>query len=107
MAADFQIPKNRLLPLLTATLSDADGPLDLAGATSVRFQMRAPGSSTFKVDAPADIVSEPLGQVRYTWAGTNTDTVGLYIGWFEVTTGGKTFAAPEPSMVIEVTRGAG
>jgi hypothetical protein len=104
---DFQIPVDRVLPLLTATLSDDVGVLNLAGATEVRLQMRAPGSSTLKVDALADIVSAAAGQVRYTWAAQDTDTVGMWIAWFEIETAGKTFAAPEPSLVIEVTRGAG
>jgi hypothetical protein len=103
---DFQIPRNRLLPLLTATLSDESGVLNLSGASGVKFQMRAPGSNTLKIDAAADIVTPATGEVRYTWATGNTDTSGLYLGWFEVTTATKTFAVPEPPMVIEVTRGA-
>jgi hypothetical protein len=107
MAADFQIPQDRLLPILTATLSDADGPLNLAPASGVRFQMRAPGASTYEVDQPAAVVSAAAGQVSYTWATGDTDTPGLYLAWFEVSTSGKTFAAPEPPMIIEITRGAG
>jgi hypothetical protein len=107
MAADFEIPKSRLLPVLTATLSDANGAMNLSAASGVKFQMRLPGSSTLKVDAVAEIVSAAGGQVRYAWAGTDTDTPGLYLAWFEVTTAGKAFNAPEPPLVIEVTRGAG
>lgn len=105
MAADFQIPQDTLLPILTATLSDANGVINLTGMT-VRFQMRLPGSSTLKVDAVATIVSAVGGQVSYTWVGTDTDTTGLYIGWFELVIGGKSFLAPEPPLVIEMTRGA-
>lgn len=106
MSADFQIPKGRLLPIVTAALSDADGEIDLTGAT-VKFQMRLPGSSTLKVDAAAVVEDADQGEVSYTWAGTDTDTRGLYIAWFQVTTGGKTFFVPEPALVVEVTRGAG
>lgn len=105
--AEFQIPQDRLLPLLTATLSDANGVLNLSGASAVKFQMRLPGSSTLKVNAAADVTDAAGGEVTYTWVGADTDTPGLYVSWFEVTAGGKTFAAPEPSMVVEVTRGAG
>lgn len=104
---DFQIPQDRLLPLLTATLSDAAGVLNLSAASEVRFQMRAPGATLLKVDAAAEIVNAAGGQVRYLWQATDLDTEGLFIGWFEVTTTGKPFNAPEPPLVIEVTRGAG
>jgi hypothetical protein len=107
VAADFEIPKGRLLPILTATLTDAVGAINLTGAT-VRFQMRAPGATTFKVDAAATVVSAAAGQVSYSWTGADTDTPGLYVAWFEVTYSGPApLNAPEPPMVIEVTRGAG
>lgn len=107
MAVDFEIPKGRLLPILTATLTDANGAINLTGAT-VRFQMRLPGSSTLKVDAAATVVNAVAGQVSYAWQGTDTDTPALYVAWFEVTySGPKPLNAPEPPLVIEVTRGAG
>jgi hypothetical protein len=107
MAADFQIPKGRLLPNLTATLSDANGALNLSAASGVRFQMRAPGATVLEVDQPATVVNAATGQVSYAWAAGDVDTVGLYVAWFEVTTGGKAFSAPEPPLVVEVTRGIG
>lgn len=103
---DFQLPKGALLPLLTATLTDEVGPIDLTG-TTVRFQMRAPGSSTLKVDAGASVTSAMNGVVTYTWQSGDTDTVGLWIAWFLVEFTLKDLYAPEPAMVIEVTRGAG
>jgi hypothetical protein len=104
---EFSIPRGDLLPILSATLSDAKGPIDLTGAT-VKFQMRLPGSSTLKVDAAAQTVDPATGgQVTYTWAGTDTDTPGLYIAWFLVTYSGKTMEAPNPQMVVEVGRGPG
>jgi hypothetical protein len=108
VSADFEIPKGRLLPILTATLTDDVGPIDLTGAT-VKFQMRPPGvGTTLKVDAAATVVSAATGQVSYTWSGTDTDTEGLYVAWFEVTySGPKPLIAPEPPLVLEVTRGAG
>lgn len=104
--ADFQIPRNALLPILTATLSDANGVLNLTGAT-VRFQMRVPGTSVLKVDAGATVLNPTAGTVQYTWIATDTDTIGLYIAWFQCTYAAKPLYAPEPPMVIEVTRGAG
>jgi hypothetical protein len=107
MAVDFQIPKGALLPLLTATLTHEDGPVDLTGAT-VRFQMRAPGSAELKVDAPATVASpETAGEVTYSWVEEDTDTEGLYLAWFHATFTGKPMHAPEPPFVVEITRGAG
>lgn len=103
--SDFQLPKGALLPLLTATLSDENGAINLTGAT-VKFQMRLPGSSTLKVDANATVVSAALGQVSYTWVAADTDTIGIYVGWFLITFAAKNLYAPEPPMVIAVTRGA-
>lgn len=106
MTPDFQIPRGSLLPLLTATLNHENGPVDLTGAT-VRFQMRAPGSNVLKVDSPATVASpETAGNVSYTWVEEDTDTVGLYVGWFHATFTGKPMQAPEPPFVIEVTRGS-
>lgn len=107
MSADFQIPRNTLLPILTATLSDANGVINLTGLT-VKFQMRLPGSSVLKVDSAAALVGGGTGgQVSYTWQDMDTDTAGLYLAWFQVTSATKTFGAPEPPLIIEVTRGAG
>ena len=105
--ADFVIPQDTLLPILTATLSDANGALDLTGGT-VKFQMRLPGTSVLKVDGNAAVVGAAAnGQVSYTWAGADTDTPGLYIGWFRIAYGPSILYAPEPALVVEVTRGAG
>jgi hypothetical protein len=103
--SDFQLPKGALLPLLTATLSDDNGAINLTGAT-VKFQMRLPGSSTLKVDAAAAVTNAAAGQVTYTWVTADTDTIGLYVGWFLVTFTAKNLYAPEPPLVIQITRGA-
>jgi len=104
--ADFQLPKGALLPLLSATLTDDVGPIDLTGAT-VKFQMRLPGSNILKVDAGAVVTSASNGLVTYTWQAADTNTIGLYVGWFLVTFTAKDLYAPEPPLVIEITRGAG
>lgn len=103
--SDFQLPKGALLPLLTATISDENGPINLTGTTA-KFQMRLPGSSTLKVDAAATVVTPAAGLVSYTWLAADTDTIGIYIGWFLVTFTAKNLYAPEPPLIIAVTRGA-
>lgn len=83
---DFTIRKDDTLPLIEATLQDADGvTVDLSGAT-VKFQMRARGSATSKVDSAATVVAPATsGVVRYTFVAADTDTAGRYVGSFEVT----------------------
>lgn len=103
--ADFYIKRGDLLPELNAVLQDAIGPVNLAGAT-VRFHMRVPGSTgTAKVGTAATVVTAATGAVKYTWTGTDTDTVGRYYGEFEVTWGDarKQTFPNNAQLIIEVT----
>lgn len=58
--------------------------VNLTGAT-VKFIMRQHGSSTAKVDMAASLVVAADGTVQYEWLAADTDTVGEYLGEFEVT----------------------
>lgn len=86
---------------MTATLKDAsDSAVDILGG-SVRFHMRAVGSTTVKVDAAAVVTDAENGAVKYEWATGDTDTVGQYQAEFEVTyAGGKIETFPNNSYIL-------
>ena len=66
---------------------------DLTSST-VRFKMRAVGSSTLTVDQSAVIVVAAQGTVRYDWSAADVTAIGTtggtFLVWWEVTTAGKT-----------------
>lgn len=77
-------------PSISETITSGGSPVDLTGCT-VRFRMRAVGSSVLKVDAAAGVISAVNGQVQYDWAANDVDTAGQYLVWWQVTDGtGKT-----------------
>lgn len=76
-------------PAITETITIDGTPVDLTLAT-VKFQMRAVGSTTLKVDAAATIVTPLAGAVQYSWAAADVDTASTFLIWWRVTTGGKT-----------------
>ena len=82
----FYVKQNDTAPSLRATLKDGSNTvIDVTNAT-VRFHMRAFGSSTAKVDAAAGIISPATnGVVQYNWIAADTDTIGSYQGEFEIT----------------------
>ena len=81
----FYIKQNDTQPAFQAILEDGGGdPINLTDAT-VRFHMRAIGSTTPKVDAAASVISPLSGIVRYTWSAADTDTTGSFQAEFEVT----------------------
>lgn len=94
--SDLIMKKNDLEPVVNAVLRDGDGLADLTGAT-VKFIMKLGLVGAVKVNSSATIVSATGGQVRYTWAGTDTDTAGDYICEWEVTRAGKKSTFPNGS----------
>ena len=86
-------------PSISETITVAGEPFDLTGLT-VRFLMRAIGSSTLKIDKAATIVTAAAGSVRYDWGVDDLDTPGFYLAWWEVTITGRIQAVQEA--VLEV-----
>jgi hypothetical protein len=80
--ADFTIKRGDRRPILEATLTDEDGPIDLTSAASVKLLLKS-GATT--VDGACVVVSAVAGTVSYTWGATDTLIVGAYDAEFEIT----------------------
>jgi len=93
--ADFTLKAHDRLPSIQAILSSGTTPVDLTGATGVKFIMKATQGNAVKVNATATIVTPASGVVRYDWLSADTDTAGSYQAEWQVTwTGGKTQTFP-------------
>jgi hypothetical protein len=104
MAVDHTIKQGDRVPELTATLTDAAGaPVNLTGNVGVVFRLTSVDSltGTPKVNASAVVDSPTLATVHYAWAGTDTDTPGLYFGEFQLTWGdGRTTTFPNDGNLL-------
>ena len=100
----FCIKRNDRSPDYTATLEAPAGtPVNLTG-TTVKFIMRAEGSSgSPKVSAAATVVSAADGTVKYSWGASDTDTAGHYQAEWEVTFAGGVKRTWPPEDYLYVT----
>lgn len=84
--SSFQIKQGDTSPAFQTTLTDPAGAaVDLTGNKGITFRMRRPGSSAYKVDAAATVVSPGDGTVRYVFSADDTDTDGVYLAEWVVT----------------------
>jgi hypothetical protein len=84
-AFDFVIRQGDTLPVLTATMVDANGnAINLTGG-SVIFVMRSLLSATPAITATATVVTPATGAVSFTFSATQTATAGRYLGCFVAT----------------------
>lgn len=77
----FSIKKGDLLPELELQLKFSNGQAaNLTGYTEVRFLMRPVGSATNKINdtSHVTVTDTTNGKIKYSWTGTDTDTVGEY-----------------------------
>lgn len=84
----FTIKQNDTSPAIMAQLLDgSNDPVNITGATSVRFHMRpvGEGSPAAVIDEDATVVTASTGDVKYVWQAGDTDTNGTYQAEFEVT----------------------
>lgn len=99
----FFVKQNDTSPSLRAKLVDGNGAAaNLLGCT-VRFHMRLGFGGAVKIDNSASIVDAAAGIVQYNWAPSDTDTVGQFIGEFEVTFPGGIIETFPNSSNIQIT----
>jgi hypothetical protein len=75
-------------PSIEETITIGGVAVNLSGKT-VRFKMRAVGSSALKVDSAVSNSPGIDGVVRYDWLTADVDTAGNYLIWWEVDTAGE------------------
>lgn len=83
----YQIKRNDTHPSITATLTDEQGAIPLAG-TTVRFKMAAApdsGISFTPINRVCTITNAATGQVQFDWQTGDTAAAGVYRAEFEVT----------------------
>lgn len=85
MADRFVIKQNDRREAIKRTLKDSAGvKVNLTGAT-VKFIMKSTPTGTAKVNATALVMDAVNGIVQYNWAVGDTDTMGTFLGEFEIT----------------------
>lgn len=97
----FTIRTGDTSPPIEATLTDADGPIDLANAT-VRAVCRKRGATELLFDRAPTVIDEAAGIVEVEWAedGSETSVPGFYELEFEVTRAGEVQTFPNQGPVI-------
>lgn len=82
--AAFEIKRNDRRPRYRLQLTANATPVDLTGASAVRFTM-TPASGTAKISRqPMTIIDAATGIVEYTWTALDTDTAGDFNAEVEV-----------------------
>lgn len=106
-----KLKRNDTLPKIKIAVvernSDNPGlttPVDLTGATATFTMVTDDDARTVKVNAEtATITSDVGGLIEYAWTSSDTDTVGDYLGEFEITLGGGKITLPnDDSLEIEI-----
>jgi len=76
--ANYQIQSGNNLPVIQQTLSDANGPIDLSGVSSVSLRFRKKNSATWQTKT-GEVAGALVGLVKYAWTNTaDVPEVGEY-----------------------------
>lgn len=81
--ADFTFKQNSTFPFLTATLSDAKGPVDLTTAKTLKLFLAK--DTLHKKTGTVEVTGDPKeGKIRYKWEANDTDVSGEFNAEIEV-----------------------
>lgn len=107
--SDFVISQYDLLPLIDATVEDANGVVDLSTATGALFIWKSVyGSGDAPNTGNATILSPISGALRFSPTSTLTDVSNVYYGQFRVQFSGKDLSFPNDSpSKFEIVRRVG
>ncbi|BDI29386.1 hypothetical protein CCAX7_14370 [Capsulimonas corticalis] len=95
-ATEFDLKAGDTLPAFIVILKDANGVINLSGAT-VQFHMAEKSSKRLIVNEAAQVASDPTtGGVTYNWVSGDTDAPNFYECEFRVTfDDGATLTCPD------------
>lgn len=90
-SADIELKRNDTRPYLDSVLTDANGAVDVTGAT-IKFYMidesddsEVVNQTTTDVPALVSIENSTAGSVRYKWQAADTSTGGNFLAEWQVT----------------------
>ena len=112
MSKETIVKQGDLFPDVFTTVRDENGAVvDVTGCTVKFFMRNARSPTTYKVDnATGAVDNGPQGKIKYTWAGTDTDTPATYEAEWKVTPpAGDAFRVPTTgyeTIIIEAKIGA-
>lgn len=95
----FVIKRNDTLPVLSATLSTVNGPINLTGAmvylVLTPYPTPSNPSPVAKVRGLCSIVGSPsAGNVQYNWTASDTSVAGNFLAEFEIDISGSVQSVP-------------
>lgn len=89
----YEIKRNDRRPYWRVQLTANGVPVDLTGASAVRFTMKS--GTTIKVNKqPMTVITAASGIAEYRWGPTDTDAAGTFNAEVEVDWGGELQSFP-------------
>lgn len=86
------------LPVLTATLQDANGPVDVSDTSEIKLVLRRRHSEEVTLNVTAEITDGPAGKVRYAWQDDDLAKSGTFdVEWQASWTSGESMTFPNDS----------